>query len=342
MEKKEFPKVKGVVKKWTKSGQRYLLHGKDLSGKDIYVTIPIEDTDTDKEYFEKIRNARIKLCAKKNKSKIEDLIDEYVEKRQLAESTEKTLRAILRPFSLDNNHNVSVVKAIINGSNKPSTLVSKIGSIHRFFRWLVLAQKVDGIIDPTIDFKVKCPLTHRTRTLTEIEESRLISYVSRLNDLEARLIILLALYTGARISSICALTKNSLRDGNIYYWNVKCNKPYDYPIPIRDPQTIELFSALSEKTDNKLFTKRKAIRYASMIDQRLYKLFGKDSKGETITIHSLRHTFATKAIQSGVPPEIISRLLDHASPATTLRIYAKHSQQQIEDAIDKIFVAQKI
>lgn len=338
MNVKDFPRVKGVIKKWTKNGQRYLLHGKDLSGKDIYVTIPIEDTDTEKEYFDKVREARIKLIEKKNRSKIEDLIEEYIQKKQLSDGTAKNIRLALRPYSLDNQHNINVTKELVSGKLKPSSVKTKIGYIRSFFRWVITSRKADDITDPTQDFSVKCPPIHRSRVLTDDEEARLMSYIDNLKNIEHRLILRLALFTGARISSICELTKSSLRNGRLYFYNVKCKKAYDYPIPLKDAETIRLFNCVSSMADKdgKLFL-RPAIYYANYLDKRLFELFGRDSNGETISVHSLRHTFATKAIQRGVPAEIVSRLLDHSSPATTLRIYARHSDQQIEDAVNKIF-----
>ena len=234
---------------------------------------------------------------------------------------------------------IRVTKELLDGKLKPSTAKTKIGYIRSFFRWLITSRKVDDITDPTQDFSIKCPPIHRSRVLTDDEEARLMRYIESQKNIEHSLILRLALFTGARISSICELTKSSLRNGRLYFYNVKCKKSYDYPIPIKDSETIRLFKCVSSMTtdkDGKLFLKPANI-YANYLDRKLLRLFGKDSNGETISVHSLRHTFATKAIQRGVPAEIVSRLLDHSSPATTLRIYARHSDQQIEDAVDKIF-----
>ena len=38
--------------------------------------------------------------------------------------------------------------------------------------------------------------------------------------------------------------------------------------------------------------------------------------------HCLRHTFATEMLRAGVPVKVVSEMLGHANPATTLRIYA--------------------
>ncbi len=38
--------------------------------------------------------------------------------------------------------------------------------------------------------------------------------------------------------------------------------------------------------------------------------------------HCLRHTFATEMLRAGVPVKVVSEMLGHANPSTTLRIYA--------------------
>ena len=333
MKKDQFPDIKGLIIKRTKSGQRFLLHDKDYSGKDIYVTVPIMDNDSDKDYLRKIKEARIKLNSKKNGITITELLYEYSQKKQLARETYRHLKQNLMGFSLNNANNEKVIKDLINSELKRSTLKTVIGNIRSFFRWLILTNRVEGIKDPTSDVVLKHVTSIRTRTLTEEEDRIFNENVKDEPDPELKLMLLLAYHTGARISSILALTPTSNKDNKIYYFNVKTKKNYDYPIPIYDESTISLFNTLAIR--GFIFSKS----YSCMQHKAwmwLYRLFGKDQKGETISLHSLRHTFATKAIQNGVEPEIVSRLLDHSSPAITLKIYGKHSQQQLEDAIMKM------
>lgn len=49
-----------------------------------------------------------------------------------------------------------------------------------------------------------------------------------------------------------------------------------------------------------------------------------------VTIHGLRHTAASLAIKNGVPITTISRMLGHANPSITLRVYA-HIYAAMED-----------
>ena len=43
---------------------------------------------------------------------------------------------------------------------------------------------------------------------------------------------------------------------------------------------------------------------------------------EGVSPHSLRHTYASLLLDKGAPIPVVSRLLGHASPATTMSIYA--------------------
>jgi integrase len=57
-------------------------------------------------------------------------------------------------------------------------------------------------------------------------------------------------------------------------------------------------------------------------------------------VHSLRHTFATHLINSGVDPKTVSTLLGHASVRITLDTYVHatyETKKEAVDALDNIF-----
>lgn len=47
----------------------------------------------------------------------------------------------------------------------------------------------------------------------------------------------------------------------------------------------------------------------------------RDESGAVLHVHALRHTFATRLLRAGVDIGIVSRLLGHADPALTIRVY---------------------
>jgi site-specific recombinase XerD len=58
-------------------------------------------------------------------------------------------------------------------------------------------------------------------------------------------------------------------------------------------------------------------------------------KGGRVTIHTLRHTFATRLVQNGVSLAKVSKLLGHAS-ITTSEIYAHLAPNEASEEAMKV------
>lgn len=50
-------------------------------------------------------------------------------------------------------------------------------------------------------------------------------------------------------------------------------------------------------------------------------------------MHALRHTYATRAIERGVPPKVLQQLLGHASIQTTMDRYVHVTNDSLMDAV---------
>ncbi|MDD6718032.1 MAG: tyrosine-type recombinase/integrase, partial [bacterium] len=50
-------------------------------------------------------------------------------------------------------------------------------------------------------------------------------------------------------------------------------------------------------------------------------------------MHALRHTYATRAIESGVLPKVLQRLLGHSSIKTTMDRYVHVTDDSLTNAI---------
>jgi integrase len=57
---------------------------------------------------------------------------------------------------------------------------------------------------------------------------------------------------------------------------------------------------------------------------------------EGLTLHELRHTYATMLISNGIDFRTAQELLGHSSPAITLGLYAHAQQEQKRAASDLI------
>ena len=72
----------------------------------------------------------------------------------------------------------------------------------------------------------------------------------------------------------------------------------------------------------------------SSYDTHLYKLCD-DAHIGRFCMHALRHTYATRAIESGMPPKVLQQLLGHASIQTTMDRYVHVTDDSLSDAIQQ-------
>ena len=70
----------------------------------------------------------------------------------------------------------------------------------------------------------------------------------------------------------------------------------------------------------------------SSYDTHLYKLCEK-AKIKNFSMHALRHTYATRAIESGMLPKVLQKLLGHASIKTTMDRYVHVTDASLSNAV---------
>ena len=78
----------------------------------------------------------------------------------------------------------------------------------------------------------------------------------------------------------------------------------------------------------------------SSYDTHLYKLCD-DAGIERFCMHALRHTYATRAIESGMQPKVLQKLLGHASITTTMNRYVHVTDDSMKKAVAQFAKAQE-
>ncbi len=192
------------------------------------------------------------------------------------------------------------------------------------------------------------------------------SIVQNLNTNRMRLLIILALNTGARISELLALQYTDIQDNKLYITkqlanvaNIELNNKKTREFEIVKPKTtnsirniplsdrvldeIELHAAWHKKemlqngyrtdfiftTQTGNFYDRQNVNRAC---KRYYKSIGVESKG----FHTYRHTFCTNLCKNGVPIQTACKLMGHNNINVTAQFYTNIDDEQKIEAIDKI------
>lgn len=184
------------------------------------------------------------------------------------------------------------------------------------------------------------------RTLSEEQVLLVVEACEHLRD---RFFISLLAETGMRVGQALGLRHSDFvshrrevhivpRDDNLNGARAKSLEPAMVPV---SAGLVRLYSAyMFDKygdTDSdyvfvNLFAKPQGepLRY-----QAVHKLVGRlqQRTGIRFNLHALRHSLATELLRKGVPLEVVSKLLTHRSPATTLGTYAHLGVEDLRAAL---------
>ena len=208
--------------------------------------------------------------------------------------------------------------------------------------------------------------------LTTEEQSAFLNELNRKN-YAYKNVFLIAIYTGMRIGEILALTKNDIdlnnqtitinktltRTSSDKVSIGKTTKTYAglRQIPFLDI-LFPILDNLVAEADNYLFTYFDNFVMPSTINSQFKRIcknaniktldtkkkkVEKDGtikyvnlKSSSVNTHMLRHTFATRCIESGMSPVVLQRILGHKDIETTLNTYTSVFNKFKEDELGKL------
>lgn len=190
-----------------------------------------------------------------------------------------------------------------------------------------------------------------------VREQQLIeSEVLKTNDNRA-LGVLLCFYTGIRLGELCALKWGNMdfESGTMTIINTVSRKknfcgkggktiltagsPKSYhsireiPIP---GFLLKLASHLKNENKNNYILSGSEKPLDPRTYQRFFKKILKCAGVKDRKFHAIRHTFATRALETGVDIKTLSEILGHSSALITLKVYAHSLMEQKIAAIGKL------
>lgn len=204
----------------------------------------------------------------------------------------------------------------------------------------------EASIDPTAN--LKRPKNNASRiTSFNLSEQRLIENAALHHKKQKMLGVIICLYTGIRIGELLALTWDDIDlCGKLMYINKTAadDKQKDKENIINPPKTISseriiplpdkiiyILNEIKKSGDTKHVISENGHSVLIRSYQKTFAKMLKDINVEHKGFHSLRHTFATRAIECGMDVKTLSEILGHKNTSITLNLYVHSlSEHKIE------------
>lgn len=230
--------------------------------------------------------------------------------------------------------------------NSVSQIIGVIKRMHGYF------QKCGYITtNNTIDLSVHIK-QRQIKVLSEYEQRKIERDILKRRSLRDYG-FLISLYTGLRIGELLALQWSDidLKQHRIYVRKtlsptVVSNGKNPY---IGTPKTecgvrtipfpkslLPIFSELKKQNGDYVISSRSGSFVMISSYQRSFASLLDRLKITHMGFHSLRHTFATRAIERGADMKTLSEILGHSSPTVTMNRYVHSSDKQKEKLIERV------
>lgn len=150
---------------------------------------------------------------------------------------------------------------------------------------------------------------------------------------ECRDIFLLSFYLcGANISDLLDATAENIVDGRFEYYRNKTGRFYSIKIVPEAKEILEKYAG-----------EKRMLYFAERCTKHSFKkkvnCYLKSHIKDGVTTYYARHTWATIAVNLGIPIETISAALGHSVGSRTTNIYAEVKKKQIDEANRKVIDA---
>jgi len=170
------------------------------------------------------------------------------------------------------------------------------------------------------------PAHHPAPAISVEESARLIRAAP---DRRSRLLLLLLLGTGARISELVSCDLSAYQDGLLYL----CGKSGSRAVPLPRAARLALEEEIQLRRDEMAPAPLLRSRQGRLSDRRARELLRtccELAELAPLSPHDLRHAACARWLRAGIPLVVVSRVLGHARPSTTLDHYSSVTALDLE------------
>ena len=181
----------------------------------------------------------------------------------------------------------------------------------------------------------------KVRALT-LDEQAVLLNILKSEEINYSEQMIISMFTGARMGEINAL---EVRDINFITNTINIHKTVSRgnygqhiiskrtktdagkrKLPMNKNLADFLKTCIGDKKKGLIFTQKDRIITTSQVNNQYSRILKKydiidDSIDGKVDLHSLRHTYATRCIEAGMPPKVLQKLLGHTDISVTLNTY---------------------
>jgi len=229
----------------------------------------------------------------------------------------------------------------------PATWNRRRVSMTVFCQWAQDAELIN--MDPSAELQGAKQQQLPPRWLTNSEFGRYMRMVEQLLNaaqtepamrqaVRDQAMVMMMAYCGLRVEELCALDLGDVhiseRKGKVVVRSGKGGKKREIPLNAEVRRVLKQWLLNHPGGEPAIFVGKHGERITARGVQKRVSDIGK-MVGLDMTPHRLRHTFAKRQVDSGVPLTVISQLMGHSRLETTAR-YCQPGWEDMEKAVEKI------
>ena len=282
---------------------------------------------------------------------LKNISSHYIAQMELQKITEKDLKDFLIYITKYSDSVIAKIYGILNNT-------FRIAVRRNILRYNFLDNQLEFEIPLSKKYKNK---SKSVSAFTIEEQKQLINKLQNAEKFRYKYQIIIGLFTGMRMGEINALDLDDIDfENKLIHIRRTITRTFDDRATIGSyTKTVNgIRDLIMDPYLEKIFRQYLSSEYYTPNDYHLlfcnsnkecistdtvnmmFKEFCKNiniGKGYDVHQHMLRHTFATRCIESGMPASVLSKIMGHANVSTTLNVYCEVFDKFKKEHIDQSF-----